>query len=374
MPKFFTVNASDGTARAGTMMLNGVEVPTPYFQPVATRGMVKDGSFDLLEQFGYPHVLMNTYHLLCRPGLDTIKQLGGLRKFTGWRGSILTDSGGFQVMSLSPLRKVTFEGVKFRDYESGKPFFLTPEGAVDAQLGFKSDIAMMLDVCSQLPSTRKQVEADMAITHNWARRAYEHWRTLGGARTKTRLFGIVQGGIDLELRAASIEAICSLLFPGIAIGGLAVGETREEFLNTAKFCIERLPQDRPRYLLGLGTPEDIALSVEMGYDFFDCVLPTRMARRGVAYTWEGVLNLKLKKFAGEALPLSPSCKCPICQRHSRAFLRHLIAADEVTAAVLMTQHNLFFYRELVLKLRGSVLAGKLQPFLKKRLGGLSRKL
>jgi queuine tRNA-ribosyltransferase len=374
MTKYFIVNAVDGLARAGTMMLNGVEVPTPYFQPIATRGMVKDGSFDLLEQLDYPHVLMNTYHLLCRPGVEAIKAFGGLRRFTGWKGSILTDSGGFQVMSLSPLRKVTLDGVKFRDYESGKPFFLTPEGAVDAQLAFKSDIAMMLDVCSELPGERKQVEADMVITHHWAQRAYEHWHGLGGARTKTRLFGIVQGGVDLELRTKSLDMICSLPFPGIAIGGLAVGETREEFLYTAKFCAERLPEDRPRYLLGLGTPEDIAMSVEMGYDFFDCVLPTRMARRGVAYTWEGILNLRLKKFAGDALPLSPSCKCAICRRHNRAFLRHLIAADEVTAAVLMTQHNLYFYRELVRKLREKITSGRLQPFLKRSLEGLKRKL
>ena len=374
MAKFFTVEAVDGNARAGMMMLNSVQVPTPYFQPVATRGMVKDGSFDSLERIGFPHVLMNTYHLLCRPGLDAIKSLGGLKKFTGWRGSILTDSGGFQIMSLSPLRKVTREGVKFRDYESGRPFFLTPEDVVDAQIGFKSDIAMMLDVCSQLPSERKQVEADMAITHLWAKRAYEHWRNLGGARTKTRLFGIVQGGIDLELRAQSLETICALPFPGIAVGGLAVGETREEFLRTAKFCAEKLPHDRPRYLLGLGTPEDIALSVEMGYDFFDCVLPTRMARRGIAYTWEGILNLRLKKFEMDTSPISSKCGCEICKRHSRAFLRHLVTADEITAGVLITHHNLYFYHALMGGLRSAIARGKLGSFLKANLESLKRKL
>ncbi len=374
MAKFFTVEAVDGNARAGLMSLNGVQVPTPYFQPVATRGMVKDGSFDSLERIGFPHILMNTYHLLCRPGLAAVKELGGLRKFTGWRGSILTDSGGFQIMSLSPLRKVTMDGVKFRDYESGRQFFLTPEDVMDAQIGFKSDIAMMLDICSHHPSERKQVEADMAITHVWAKRAYEHWRSLGGARTKTRLFGIVQGGTDLELRERSLDVVGGLGFPGIAVGGLAVGETREQFARTAAFCADRLPPSKPRYLMGLGTPEDIALSVQMGYDFFDCVLPTRMARRGVAYTWEGILNLKLKKFELDTSPVSAKCGCEMCSRHSRAFLRHLVMADEITAGVMLTHHNLHFYHSLVGELRAAIMGGKLHVFLKMKLDSLKRRL
>lgn len=368
------LEAVDGKARAGLISLNGIEVPTPYFQPVATRGMVKAGSFDELEQIGYPHVLMNTYHLLCRPGISAIRELGGLKRFTGWKGSVLTDSGGFQIMSLSPLRKVTKDGVRFRDYESGQPFFLTPEDALEAQIGFRSDIAMTLDVCSELPAEPKQLATDLGITHEWAARTYVRWRKLGAARNKTRLFGIVQGGTDIKLRAQSLDAIGAFSFSGIAVGGLAVGETREQFVRTAAYCADGLPFAKPRYLMGLGTPEDLALSVEMGYDLFDCVLPTRMARRGVAYTWEGIANLKLRKFAMDTASLSENCGCAICRRHSRAFLRHLFASDGITAGMLLTHHNLYFYHELMGALRAAVIAGQLQTLLKEKLAGLSRKL
>jgi queuine tRNA-ribosyltransferase len=374
MSRFFTVEEVDGRARAGMMSFGGIEVTTPYFQPIATRGIVKDATFADLKRMGFPHVLMNTYHLLCRPGLEAIQQLGGLKKFTGWDGGILTDSGGFQIFSLSPLRKVTLDGVHFRDYESGKPFFLTPEAAVDAQVSFRADIAMALDVCSPLPSEPKQLRKDLAVTHDWARRAHAHWKERGGGRTGTRLFGIVQGGTDLALREESIAEIAALDFPGIAVGGLSVGETRAEFLRTAAFCAEHLPVKKPRYLMGVGTPDDLVEAIAIGYDLFDCVLPTRMARRGVAYTWEGVMNLKLRKYALDIAPVSPTCKCQTCRTHSRAFLRHLIAADEVSAAILLTYHNLHFYRELMGKARRAVLQGSFQRFRGRRCCELDRKL
>ena len=374
MSRFFAVEATDGAARAGAMRFNGIAVETPYFQPIATRGMVKDGRFEDAERIGYPLLLMNTYHLLCRPGIEVIREIGGLRKFTGWSGGILTDSGGFQIFSLSPLRKVTWEGVHFRDYESGKPFSLSPEGAVDVQLDFKSDLAMALDVCSRLPAERKQLERDLAITHQWAQRAYEHWKSRGGGRTRTRLFGIVQGGTELDLRAKSIETVADLGFPGIAVGGLSVGETRSEFTRTAEFCAQNLPADRPRYLMGAGTPYDIVQAVLMGYDMFDCVLPTRMARRGTAYTWEGVLNLKLKKFRLDTSPPSASCRCAVCKRYSRAFLRHLMASDELSGAILLTYHNLHFYHDLMRRLRRAITEGKLAELIARCLKTLRNKL
>lgn len=374
MSRFFSLEATDGRARAGVMSFGGIEVPTPYFQPIATRGIVKDATFADIQRIGFTHVLMNTYHLLCRPGLEAIRQLGGLKKFTGWDGGILTDSGGFQIFSLSPLRRVTLDGVHFRDYESGRPFFLTPEAAVEAQLAFRSDIAMALDVCSPLPSDPRRLRKDLAVTHDWARRSLARWKERGSGRTGTRLFGIVQGGTELELRAESIAEVAAMDFPGIAVGGLSVGEARAEFMRTAVFCAERLPVKKPRYLMGVGAPDDLIEAIAMGYDLFDCVLPTRMARRGVAYTWEGVMNLKLKKYALDAKPLSPTCRCRICRTHSRAFLRHLIAADEVSAAIMLTHHNLHFYRELMAGARRSVLRGSFERFRTRRCSSLARKL
>jgi len=349
-------------------------VETPSFKQIATRGMVKDGRFEVLERIGYPLVLMNTYHLLCRPGLEIIHGLGGLKKFTSWRGGILTDSGGFQIFSLSPLRKLTWEGVHFRDYESGRRFFLTPEEAVEVQLGFRSDLAMALDVCSALPAERNRLESDLEKTHQWAQRAYDHWKSRGGGRSGTRLFGIVQGGTELDLRAHSIELISTLGFPGLAVGGLSVGETRAEFLRTARFCAQRLPADRPRYLMGVGTPSDIVRAVQMGYDMFDCVLPTRMARRGTVYTWEGLLNVKLKKFRLDTQPLSLACRCPVCRRHSRAFLRHLMVSDELSGALLLTEHSLYFYYDLMRRLRAAVLSGRLAEFVERDAARLDARL
>ena len=233
---------------------------------------------------------------------------------------------------------------------------------------------MALDVCSRLPAERKQLERDLAITHQWAQRAYEHWKSRGGGRTRTRLFGIVQGGTELDLRAKSIETVADLGFPGIAVGGLSVGETRSEFTRTAEFCAQNLPADRPRYLMGAGTPYDIVQAVLMGYDMFDCVLPTRMARRGTAYTWEGVLNLKLKKFRLDTSRPSASCRCAVCKRYSRAFLRHLMASDELSGAILLTYHNLHFYHDLMRRLRRAIAEGKLAELIARYLKTLRNKL
>ncbi|OPX22061.1 MAG: hypothetical protein B1H03_05335, partial [Planctomycetales bacterium 4484_113] len=292
----FELAATDGAARAGLLHLASGDVPTPYFMPIATRGMVKDATFDDLAAIGFPLILMNTYHLICRPGVEVIRKLNGLRKFSGWERAILTDSGGFQIFSLSPMTEISGEGVRFRDYASGDEFFLSPEDCVDTQLAFGSDVAMALDICTRLPAERKQVEDDLLITHEWMARGHQHWVAKGGAETGTQLFGIVQGGLERDLREKSIELVSGLGFAGIGVGGLSVGESREDYEDIAAFCAQRLPEDRPRYLMGVGTPADILQAAGMGYDLFDCVLPTRMARHGVAYGWDGYVHIRQEKW------------------------------------------------------------------------------
>ena len=370
----FQVEAVDGAARAGLLRLASADVPTPYFMPIATRGMVKDATFDDLAVLDFLLVLMNTYHLICRPGVEVIRQLGGLRKFSGWERAILTDSGGFQIFSLSPMTEVSGDGVRFRDYASGDEFFLSPEDCVDTQLAFGSDVAMALDICTCLPAERKKVEDDLLITHEWMARGHQHWAEKGGAETGTHLFGIVQGGVERDLREKSVELVSALGFAGIGVGGLSVGESREDYESTAAFCAGRLPPDRPRYLMGVGTPADILQAVAMGYDLFDCVLPTRMARHGVAYGWEGYVHIRQEKWKLDDSPLVAGCACRVCKRHSKAFIRHLFTADELSAAILLTFHNLHFYRELMTRLREAIANGKLAQLSARYSESLGRKL
>jgi len=372
---FFNVLATDGCARAGELKLGEITVPTPYFQPIASRGAVKDATFEDIREIGYPLILMNTYHLICRPGVEVINQLGGLKNFTGWKGGLLTDSGGFQIFSLSPITRITNEGVSFRDYESGAEFFMTPEQCIDAQLAFGSDIIMALDVCTGLPAEREKVERDLMITHEWAQRASERFRErMAEGRASTRLFGIVQGGVDEELRQKSIEFISSLDFSGIAVGGLSVGEEREDYERIASFSAKNLPADKPRYLMGVGSPRDILQAVSWGYDLFDCVLPTRMGRHGVAFGFDGYIHIRQDKWRLNTTPLVESCPCEVCRNYSKAFVRHLFTADEISAAILLTYHNLFFYFELMRKIRTAILEGNFASLAENLQEKLSRKL
>ncbi len=370
---FFEVMHSDGNARAGVMCFGEKRVLTPYFQPIATRGIPKDATFEDVEAIGYPLILMNTYHLICRPGVEIISHFGGLKKFTGWRGLILTDSGGFQIFSLSPLREITPEGVRFRDYESGAEFFLSPESCVDTQLSFRSNVLMALDICTAYPAHPKKVEDDLRLTNEWALRAVTRFRDAQPSH-KAFLFGIVQGGTDEGLRARGVEFISSLDFAGIAVGGLSVGESRGDYERIASLCALAIPQDKPRYLMGVGSPADILQAVSWGYDLFDCVLPTRMARHGVAYSFEGYVHIRQEKWNRDASPLIESCTCRVCRNYSKAFLRHLFTADELSAAILLTYHNLFFYKSFMDAVREAILESRLQKLVDKISPRLSRKL
>ena len=321
--------------------------------PVGTLGAVKGVSFDLLESFGCGIVLANTYHLMLRPGLDFLERAGGLHRFIGWDRAILTDSGGFQVMSLAENRTIREDGVEFRSHLDGSPFLLTPERAMDLQSAFGSDIAMCLDVCPALPAGRAEIQAAVDRTSRWARRCRDSWRGPGA------LFGIVQGGSDDALRRQSASEIASLEFDGHAIGGVAVGEPKAEIRQTVETACAMLPEGKPRYLMGVGTPADILHAVRAGVDLFDCVLPTRNGRMGHAFTSQGSLALKNARFAEDPEPLDPACRCPVCRRHSRAYLRHLFVLKDISAPVLISVHNVFFYLDWMAQIRGSIENGTL---------------
>jgi queuine tRNA-ribosyltransferase len=351
----FTVGQRDpaSDARRARLDLGRVAVETPAFMPVGTLGAVKGVSFDLLEAWDCRLILANTYHLMLRPGLAGIRRAGGLHRFTGWNRGFLTDSGGFQVMSLAANRVVTEDGARFRSHLDGAEAMLTPELAMELQSAFGTDIAMCLDVCPALPAPRREVEDAVAITSRWARRCRDAWQGPG------LLFGIVQGGTHDDLRARSVEEISALGFAGHAIGGVAVGETKEEIARVTAITCERLPGDRPRYLMGVGTPADLLRAVRAGVDLFDCVLPTRNGRMGHAYTSEGSIAIKNARFAEDDQPLDPACPCPVCRRHSRAYLRHLFVLRDITAPVLISTHNVRFYLDWMARIRAALESGRL---------------
>jgi len=351
----FTVGQRDPASRArrGRLDLGRVAVETPAFMPVGTLGAVKGIPFDLLEAWDCRLILANTYHLMLRPGLAGIRRAGGLHRFTGWDRGFLTDSGGFQVMSLAAHRVVSEDGARFRSHLDGAEAMLTPELAMELQSAFGTDIAMCLDVCPALPAPRREVEDAVAITSRWAVRCRDAWRGPG------MLFGIVQGGTHDDLRARSAEEISALGFAGHAIGGVAVGETKEEIARVTAVTCGRLPADRPRYLMGVGTPADLLRAVRAGVDLFDCVLPTRNGRMGHAYTSEGSIAIKNARFAEDDLPLDPACPCPVCRRHSRAYLRHLFVLRDITAPVLISAHNVRFYLDWMARMRAALESGGL---------------
>ena len=329
--------------------------------PVGTLGSVKGISQNLLEELGVQILLGNTYHLYLRPGVDTVRKLGGLHRFMSWERAILTDSGGFQVFSLNELRKVTEEGVTFRSHLDGSSHFLSPERAMEIQIGLGADIIMAFDECTEYPAERERVRESMEMTLRWAKRCKQYfeehkrevpWENCAG-QTQA-LFGIVQGGMDRELRRESALRTVEIGFPGYAIGGLSVGEPRELTREIVESTLEHLPKDKPRYLMGVGTPEEIALYARMGVDMMDCVLPTRAARHGLLFTSEGRVSIKQARYAEDAGPLDPSCACLVCRRYSRAYLRHLYASGELLAQVLNTIHNLHFYLETMRRVRADM--------------------
>ncbi len=387
----FHVEGHAGSARSGRLLTPHGEIETPVFMPVGTVATVKGMSQDILEQLGVQILLGNTYHLYLRPGVETVRQMGGLHGFMAWPRAILTDSGGFQVFSLNELRKVTEEGVTFRSHLDGSPHFFSPESAMQAQIGLGADIIMAFDECTEYPADRARTRASMELTLRWAERGKKYFEehkhevpwsssqlpVLSSQQTKIprfarndklpgdsaqSLFGIVQGGMDLELRRESAERTVEIGFPGYAIGGLSVGEPRERTREVIEATLEHLPADKPRYVMGVGTPEEIAEYASLGVDMMDCVLPTRAARHGLLFTSEGKVSIKQARYAQDAGPLDPKCGCRVCQRYSRAYLRHLYASNEVLAQVLNTLHNLSFYLDTMRRVRHSIPLGKESGF------------
>ncbi len=345
----FEVAAQDSAARAGVLLTQHGAVPTPAFMPVATQGTVKGLSPRDLHELGTKMVLANTYHLALRPGVETIEALGGLHQFMGWDGPILTDSGGYQVFSLAPLRKVTDAGVIFRNHLDGRELFLTPEGVVELQTRFGVDIAMVLDECAPADAPRGIVENAARRSLAWAHRSLQ-----AHGLPSPLLFGIVQGGRFSDIRAWHAQELVALNFPGYAVGGLSVGEERSVTLEVAAATVEHLPPGSPRYLMGVGYPEDLIRFVGMGYDLFDCVLPTRNGRNGLLFTSSGRLNIRLARFQKDDQPPDPLCGCYTCRHFSRAYLRHLSLSKEILGCVLATTHNLYFYQRLMRDMRAAI--------------------
>src|SRR5467141_1139360 len=352
-----------GARRGGLTTPHGT-VETPFFMPVGTQATVKALTQEALEELGAEIILANTYHLYLRPGHELVRNLGGLHQFMSWPRAILTDSGGYQVFSLSELRKMTDEGVRFRSHLDGSEHLLTPEKAAEVQLALGSDIAMVLDECIETPAPRELADAAVKRTTEWARRARAHF--LEYAQRNGELaqwqFGIVQGATFADLRRTSARQLLELDFPGYAVGGLAVGEPHAVTCEIAGEVTSVLPEDRPRYLMGVGRPEQIADYVALGIDMMDCVLPTRAARHACLYTSEGRVLIKNARYAQDQRPIDSRCACSVCRRYTRAYLRHLFAAGEITAAILATHHNVHFYLDIMRQIREAISFGQLANF------------
>ena len=394
---------SSTRARAGLLHTAHGVIETPAFMPVGTSASVKGMTQDDLERLGVQVLLANTYHLYLRPGHETVLAAGGLHRFMAWPHPILTDSGGFQVMSLKGLSRVTEDGVEFRSHLDGSSHFLSPERAVEIQWALGADIIMALDECVEYPSSFETTRRATQLTGRWARRAKEHYQRardsgFGGRDSENAgppsgversqqeasprtpdpepripaLFGIVQGGIDRALRRESAEQILDNGFEGYALGGLSVGEPKGETYDVTEYTAELLPWDRPRYLMGVGTPSDLVECVARGVDLFDCVMPTRNARNACVFTCEGRLAIKSARYARDEAPLDPACRCPVCRRYSRAYLRHLFQAGEMLGPILATQHNLHFYLDTMWKIRQAVVSGDFVSLLRRVRTGSSK--
>jgi len=361
----FELLASDGLARTGVIHTPRGAIRTPAFMPVGTAATVKAMLPQSVRETGADILLGNTYHLMLRPGAERIQRLGGLHRFMDWPRPILTDSGGFQVMSLSALRKIGEEGVRFQSHIDGHEEFLSPERAMEIQRQLGSDIQMVFDECPALPATHRDIEKSMALSMRWARRSRAAFDSQPDEERLGRACcGIVQGGTCVDLRRQSAEALKDIGFEGYAVGGLAVGEPQNAMFETLEATVPHLPADRPRYLMGVGKPDDIVGAVLRGIDMFDCVLPTRSGRNGQAFTSEGALNLKNARFAEDRAPLDSGCPCPACRQFSRAYLHHAVKSGEIIAAMLLTWHNLTHYQRLMESLRQAIAQSRLSAWIK----------
>ena len=361
----FEIQHTDPTgARRGLLSTPHGVIETPFFLPVGTAATVKALTQEALETLGAKIILANTYHLYLRPGHALIRKLGGLHAFMSWRGAILTDSGGYQVFSLADLRKISDDGVRFRSHLDGSEHLLTPEKAAEIQLALGSDIAMVLDECIETPAPRSLAEAALQRTTAWAQRARNYFAQHAeeDGRLPQWQFGIVQGATFADLRRESAHQLLALDFPGYAVGGLAVGEPHDVTCEMAAEVTALLPANRPRYLMGVGRPEQIADYVALGIDMMDCVLPTRAARHACLYTTEGRVLIKNARYIDDQRPIDPQCSCSVCRRYTRAYLRHLFGAGEITAAILATHHNIHFYLDIMGQIREAIRFGQLQKF------------
>jgi queuine tRNA-ribosyltransferase len=358
----YAISVTDGVARTGVIAMQRGEIRTPAFMPVGTAGTVKAMRPEEVRAAGADIILGNTYHLMLRPGEERVAKLGGLHKFMGWERPILTDSGGYQVMSLSDLSKVSEEGVAFASHLDGSRHMLSPERSIEVQRLLDSDILMQFDQLVPTTSTREVQAQAMERSIRWAKRSREEFDRGADHCERAAIFGIQQGALDGELRKASADALTGIGFDGYAVGGLAVGEGQEAMLGCLDFAVDMLPADKPRYLMGVGKPDDIVEAVVRGIDMFDCVLPTRSGRTGQAFTADGPLNLRNARFAEDAEPVEPGCPCPACTKFSRAYVHHLVKSGEILGAMLMTQHNLWFYQRMMQGLRDAIAAQSLRAF------------
>ena len=358
----FTIDATDGAARTGRIAMRRGEIRTPAFMPVGTAASVKAMKPEAVRATGADIILGNTYHLMLRPGAERVARLGGLHAFMNWPRPILTDSGGYQVMSLSELRKLSEEGVEFRSHLDGSKHLLTPERSMEVQRLLGSDIVMAFDECPRTDRPRDEIAASMELSMCWARRSRDAFDAGEEHAAGAALFGIQQGALDEELRHQSAEALIDIGFDGYAIGGLAVGEGQEAMFATLDFATGQLPEGAPRYLMGVGKPDDIVEAVLRGIDMFDCVLPTRSGRTGQAFTWAGPVNMRTARHAEDSAPLDERCPCSACTSYSRAYLHHLVKAGEILGAMLLTEHNLTFYQQLMQAMREAIARGRFAAF------------
>lgn len=354
----FDISATDGAARRGLVTTAHGAFQTPAFMATATTATVKAMTPEAVRATGAELAICNTYHLMLRPSAERVAELGGLHKFMNWPGPIVTDSGGFQVMSLAALRKLTEEGVTFRSHIDGSAHELTPERSMEIQHLLDSNITMCLDECTPHPATREQAANSMRLSMRWAGRCKAAFKPRGGYG----LFGIAQGSVYPDLRAESVEALTNIGFDGYGIGGLAVGEGQTAMFDVLDVTVPRLPQDKPRYLMGVGRPDDIVGAVLRGVDMFDCVMPTRSGRTGQGFTHRGTVNIRNARHAADGRPLDERCSCPTCANYSRAYLHHLFRAEEILGLMLMTWHNLHYYQHLMTDLREAIAAGRLRDF------------
>jgi queuine tRNA-ribosyltransferase len=361
----FLLRKTDGAARLAEIQTSHGTIHTPVFMPVGTAASVKSLTTDQLKQLGTQHpapstspeiILTNTYHLMLRPGIDLLERLGGVHKFMSWDRAVLSDSGGYQVFSLAAIRKIREEGVEFRSHLDGSLHFLSPEKSIEIQTRMGVDIAMAFDECPGHGLSHADVERSMELTHRWAR------RSLAVRRRPLAVFGIVQGGVFPDLRKRSVEEIASMDFDGVALGGIAVGESKEKMFDTIRFAAPLMPKDKPRYLMGVGTPEDLVNAVDAGIDMFDCVMPTRNARNGSLFTSLGKVAIKNARYADDQGPLDPECPCITCRTVSRAYLRHLFVSGEIAGLVYNTIHNVSFYLDLMRKVRQAIASNSFAVF------------